>query len=123
MKTTETTPGWAYYDGDCGICSGSAVRHRRLFERLGFKVAPFQSPGVREKLGLSPDAPFTQMWLITPKGEILGGADALVHLSRKVWWGWPFFLVSQLPGAKPVYRVIYRWFAQRRHAFGLGGKP
>ena len=122
MKIPNPTTGWAFYDAKCGICSSSAMRYRKFFQRQGFEIEAFQSPGVREKLGLSPDAPFTQMWLLTPEGKAIGGGDALIYLSRKIWWGYPFYLFSLLPGGRRLICAIYRWGAARRHGLHFGPK-
>jgi len=55
------------------------------------------------------------MKLLTAGGRIFGGADAFIHLTRAIWWAWPMFLLAQIPGAKPLMRIVYRCIARNRH--------
>ena len=58
------------------------------------------------------------MELVKSDGRILGGADAVVELARRVWWGWPLWVFAQAPGSRPLLRAAYRWIAARRHCLG-----
>ncbi len=110
--------GWLLYDGGCPFCAGWAARLEKPLTRRGFDLAPLQSPWVRECLDLPLSEPFTEMRLLTVEGRDLGGADALVHLARGIWWAWPLFAVSLLPGVRPLLRAGYRWVARDRHCRG-----
>ena len=118
-ETTENkgTPcnGWVLYDSECGICSGSAKKFEEVLKRRGFAVASLQAPWVRARLGLREDEPLTEMKVLTVRGEILGGADAVVYLSRSFWWAQPLRLLSHMPGMKRVIQHAYSWVAVNRH--------
>ena len=107
--------GWVLYDGDCAFCLGMVRRFRAVVERRGFCLAPLQTPWVRERLALPDDELLAQMLLLTSDGR-LGGADALVEIARHIWWGWPLFALSKLPGARPLLAAGYCWMARRRHS-------
>lgn len=54
------------------------------------------------------------MILELPDGRELGGANAAVVLMRYVWWLWPLWLLSRLPGMMPLFRAGYRHIAKHR---------
>ena len=124
---TEMTENMAtvFYDGDCAICTRGARRFGPLLRARGFKVLPLQTPGVPERLGVTPEKLFAEMHLAMPDGRVFAGADALLQISRHYWWAWPVYLVSFLPGVKPLTRVAYRWFARNRYCISgaCGLKP
>jgi predicted DCC family thiol-disulfide oxidoreductase YuxK len=106
---------WVLYDGDCSVCIRLARRFENVLARRGFELLPLQTPWVRERLGLSDEQLLVEMRLLFPDGKTFAGADAVVHLSRQIWWAWPLWAISRIPGAMPLLRRGYRWFANRRH--------
>lgn len=62
------------------------------------------------------------MLLLTSTGEIFGGAEALVKLSRHIYWGWPLWVLAQVPGTAALLRSAYRWVAARRDCVGKACK-
>lgn len=53
-------------------------------------------------------------------GRLLGGADALIDVTRRFWWARPFLPLARLPGVLPLLRRGYAYVAARRHcAFPL----
>ena len=61
-----------------------------------------------------------EMKFLTRDGRIFGGADAIIQITKYIWWAWPFYLVAQIPGAKPLLRHAYRILAANRHC--IAGK-
>jgi len=118
INDMEWLQGWVFYDGDCALCREFASRFEKILTRRGFDLAPFQAPWARECLDLDVSQPLVEMRLLTREGLQLGGADAIIFLSRKIWWAWPLFLVAQLPGVRRALWVGYRWIAARRHCVG-----
>jgi predicted DCC family thiol-disulfide oxidoreductase YuxK len=57
------------------------------------------------------------MKLLTADGRLFGGADAIVQITRSIWWAWPFYAIAQLPGIKKSLRTIYIRIARNRHCF------
>jgi predicted DCC family thiol-disulfide oxidoreductase YuxK len=117
-ETTEIIRGWIFYDAGCAFCSGWAECAHDVLARRGYHLAPLQAGWVRALLGLQDDAPLLEMKLFTSDGRILGGADALICIARSIWWAWPLFLLAQIPGIKPILRIIYHWMARNRHCLG-----
>src|SRR5262245_7679672 len=114
----EWLQGWVFYDGDCALCRALAGRFEKTLTRRGFDLAPLQASWARECLDLDLSEPLTEMRLLTRDGVQLGGADAILFLSRRIWWAWPLYLIAKLPGSRPVLQAGYRWMAARRHCVG-----
>jgi len=93
-------------------------RFRKLLNRHGFETAPVQAAWARARLGLESGSVPSEMIVLTPNGNTYGGADALIQISRGIWWAWPLVAVSKLPGIKPVLRALYRGVAARRNCAG-----
>jgi len=45
---------------------------------------------------------------------VFGGAAAVAEMARRVWWAWPLWAFSRLPGAMRPMHATYRWIACRR---------
>ena len=106
------------YDGECDFCCGLADSWGRLAQRAGFSLAELQAEWVCERLarnGEGTDATSDELLLLLPDDHVLGGADALVEICSHIWWGWPLWLLSRLPGVMPLLRWLYRRVAARRH--------
>ena len=116
-RETHAVRGWVLYDSDCGICTRLAWRLGNTFERRGYRLVPLQAPWVVERLGMPREKLLEEMRVLTTDGRQLGGADAVAHLARRIWWAMPLYAVSRLPGVLPLMRRGYRWFAARRHRF------
>src|SRR5436190_3098681 len=110
-KCTDTI----YYDASCGVCSTGVRRTQRWLARRGFVFEPLQGEGVAEMLATSAGEIPDEMKLRTRAGQILGGADALVYIARRIWWAWPIWLLSRIAGTMPIMRRAYRFVARRRH--------
>jgi len=110
--------GWVLYDGDCSLCLGMVDRFAGTLRRRGFDLNPLQAPWVVERLALPPDRLLEEMKVLTAGGEVIGGAEAVLYLSRAIWWAWPLYAVGRIPVMKPVLRRAYRWVAERRHCAG-----
>ncbi|MHC4446970.1 MAG: thiol-disulfide oxidoreductase DCC family protein [Planctomycetota bacterium] len=111
---TTNAYGWVFYDAHCRICSGLINRLRGPLVRRGYLPVPLQRGWVQQRLGLSPQRALDEMRVLTARGEILGGTDAVVHLAKRIWWGWPLAAAAQIPGAFPALRSFYRFVARRR---------
>jgi predicted DCC family thiol-disulfide oxidoreductase YuxK len=112
------TAGWLFYDGQCPLCRAAARRFGRILARRGFGLRPLQSPGAAQRLGLDERDLIREMRLLLADGRNLGGADAVVEISRHIWWAWPLWLFSHLPGANPLLHASYRRLAAKRHCLG-----
>jgi predicted DCC family thiol-disulfide oxidoreductase YuxK len=111
--------GWVFYDGDCTFCTSLARRFEPMLLRRGFHCAALQEPWVSLLLGLSREELLTELRVRTTAGKILGGADALIHVARHIWWAWPIFALAQIPSPRDLFRAAYRWLALRRHCLAV----
>jgi predicted DCC family thiol-disulfide oxidoreductase YuxK len=123
MTTTLASFDTIYYDASCGVCSAGVRRSKRLLEKRGFVFEPLQGEGVAQMLGLLDGEIPDEMKLRTRGGQILGGADALLCIARRIWWAWPAWLVLRVPGAMPVFRAGYRLFARNRRRISGACRP
>jgi predicted DCC family thiol-disulfide oxidoreductase YuxK len=104
-----TTNGGAevYYDAECSFCVGTARLVERALTRRQIRLLPLQTLGT-----------FDEMRLRLEDGSVVGGADAVVDLARRIWWAWPVWVVSWVPGAMPIMRATYQWIARHRGCAG-----
>ena len=118
--TDTTVPNAAclFYDGECRFCCESVRRLEPILHRRGFVFRPLQSPEARQRFGSSDHALLPEMRLSLADGRNLGGADAVVEIARRIWWTWPLWLFSRLPGARPFLHAVYRVIAANRHCLG-----
>lgn len=110
--------GWVLYDHLCPHCCAWARRVEPILSRRGFDLAPLQSPWLSECLDCDLYNTPDEMKVLTRHGRLLGGADALLFLARKIWWAWPFWLFACLPGMRPALRWGYRRMAANRYCHG-----
>jgi predicted DCC family thiol-disulfide oxidoreductase YuxK len=107
--------GWVLFDGDCSLCTASARFFSHTLSRHGFTFAPLQTAWVRRRLNLPEGEPPKEMRLLLANGDAPGGADAILEIARRIWWGWPLFIFAKLPGIKPMLRALYRAIAANRY--------
>ena len=107
--------GWVLYDEDCRSCARWARCFRPWLARRHFELLPLQTPWVRARLGLADSRLLAEMRLLLPDGTNFGGADALIEISRRCWWTWPFRQMARVPGVRELLRRGYRRVARRRH--------
>jgi predicted DCC family thiol-disulfide oxidoreductase YuxK len=106
--------GWVFFDGDCRFCTAWARRFRGVLDARGYGLAPLQSPRVRALLNLPEAELLREMRVLTAEGALLGGAEAVVHLARRIWWAWPLYALAQLPGMNAVLASAYGRLAAHR---------
>ncbi len=122
-KGRRAARGWVFFDGSCGFCRSLARRFRSTLEKRGFGLAPLQDPRVAVLLALPPSALLQEMRVLTPAGEVLGGAQAVAFLAGQIWWAWPVHAAARLPGMESLLRAGYRWVADRRHGCSCALAP
>jgi predicted DCC family thiol-disulfide oxidoreductase YuxK len=113
-KGSRAARGWVFFDRDCRVCTSLARRFRRTLEARGFGLAALQDPRAQALLSLPPAELLREMRVATSRGEIYGGAAAVVYLARQIWWAWPLYAAAKLPGAMRLLDAGYRWFADHR---------
>ena len=111
---THSTAGWVLYDETCGVCSRWVPFWAPTLARLGLTVTPQQAPWVVARLGLSPDAVLRDIVLLFNDGRQLAGADVYRYVMRNIWWAYPLYLLSIVPGLRQLFDLGYRVFADNR---------
>ena len=104
-----------YYDGDCRLCAGTARRLERVLRRRHLALIPLQRPGAAAVLDVNEDLLLDEMRLRLDDGSVLGGANAVVEIARRIWWAWPLWALSRAPGVMPLLHPMYRWVARNRY--------
>ncbi|HEY7188405.1 MAG TPA: DCC1-like thiol-disulfide oxidoreductase family protein [Vicinamibacterales bacterium] len=104
----------AYYDGDCRFCTALARRFEHVLARHDITLMPLQTVGAAALLGIADDRLLAEMRLRLRNGHVYGGADAVMQIARRVWWAWPLWAVTRIPGAMRPARAVYRWIANHR---------
>jgi predicted DCC family thiol-disulfide oxidoreductase YuxK len=112
--TGEPRAGWVLYDADCGICTRLARFWSPTFSRLGFETAALQSTWVPERTGLPLAELLTDVRLLETDGTLVSGPNVYRYLMRRIWWAYPFYLLSKVPGLSHAFDWGYRTFARHR---------
>ncbi len=119
--------GIVLYDDSCGFCREWVPLWKGALARRGFRIAPLQEPWVAETLGMTPEEVAEDIRLYLPKTrELVSGANAYRYVMRRIWWAYPAYLLTRVPGLGRLFDLAYRKFADNRHAFsgacGLHGR-
>jgi predicted DCC family thiol-disulfide oxidoreductase YuxK len=114
LSPDQPLSGWVLYDGDCGVCSRWVQKSRALLARLGLAIAPLQSSWVEERTGQARDALLTDIRLLLNDGSLISGADVYRYVLRRLWWAYPLYVLSVIPGLRAAFDWSYRSFARHR---------
>lgn len=107
--------GWLLYDDSCGICRRGISFWEAPLRRRGFAVAPLQEPWVRSRLEALDVPPVDDFHLLLASGSLITGSDAYRFAMRSIWWAYPAYALSLLPGVRSLFDATYRWLARHRH--------
>jgi predicted DCC family thiol-disulfide oxidoreductase YuxK len=106
--------GWILYDAACSSCSDLAHRFENFFAARGFRFEPLQREWVQQRLNLTKEKALEEMRVLTSKGEVFGGADAVILVARQIWWAAPLAWLARWPLVHASLQRLYRWVAARR---------
>lgn len=106
--------GWVCFDRDCATCVWLARRFRSALEKRGFGLAALQDPRVALLFRMPEEELLREIRVVTSEGKFYGGADAVLYLAEQIWWAWPLYALSRLPGMRSLLRAGYRSFAFHR---------
>jgi len=106
--------GWVLYDSQCGVCSRWIPFWASTLRRIGLDIAPLEAPWVAERTGLTLDVLLTDLRLLHVDGQFTIGADVYRYVMRRLWWAWPFYVLSIAPLGRPMFDSGYRMFATHR---------
>src|ERR1700733_15264264 len=98
---TKKAPSFAavFYDADCACCVNVARRFGRVLGRRRRELMPLHALGARCRRGLPDDQRLDEMRVRLANGTVFGDAAAVAEIARRIWWAWPFWAFSRLPGA------------------------
>lgn len=124
----QSSKAWLLYDRDCGFCKRWVERFRPYLERHGYAFTALQSDWVREHYSaLSEEELLKAMRVLErPRCRNEGdggqhidyaGGNALIHISRYIWWLWPVWLFGQVWPCSAMIRWVYRLVARNRMFF------
>ena len=119
--------GIVLYDGSCGFCAEWVPFWEGTLAKRGFRIAPLQEPWVTEAPGMQPERIAEDIRLYVPATrEVVSGANVYRQVMQRIWWAYPLFLLTRIPGLRSLFDLAYRRFADNRHAFskscGLHGR-
>jgi predicted DCC family thiol-disulfide oxidoreductase YuxK len=115
--------GWLFFDAECNFCIRIARWVAPILARRGFAVAPLQDPRVGALLGMSRHELMRELRFLLSDGAQYGGADAVVAVSREIWWAQPLVWFSKIPGAMSLLHSGYRWVAGQRSCAAVSCQP
>ncbi|HEY1921165.1 MAG TPA: DCC1-like thiol-disulfide oxidoreductase family protein [Tepidisphaeraceae bacterium] len=98
------------YDARCGMCTWAMRRNAAFLKRLGYQYRPLQDVQFQR----AQPGDFRELLVLTPDNDLLGGADALLHIVGGVPIAWPIVRLLQHRRIIPVIRRAYRWVADHR---------
>ncbi len=106
--------GWILYDADCGLCYRGVGAFRDLLRHYGFEIAPLQAEWVQSRVRLKKEDLLQDVRLLLRDGDVISGANVYREIMRRIWWAWPWFVLSRAPGLRQVFDWAYRSFARNR---------
>jgi predicted DCC family thiol-disulfide oxidoreductase YuxK len=107
--------GWILYDGRCGFCIRWVHLWEKVVERRGFALKDLQSARDDGSLNVPQESLLDDIRVLTREGDLVSGAEAYLHVARRIWWAWPFYALFSLPGFNSVLWWGYRWFNRNRY--------
>lgn len=112
---TPQAAGWILYDDSCGFCRRWMPFWEDALRRRGYGIAPLQAEWVQARLEVPPERLLDDLHLLLADGTHLAGAAVYRHAMRRIWWTWPIYIFSILPGCRSLFDLGYRKFARNRH--------
>ena len=106
---------FVFYDSHCGLCTRSAFGLKRLdwFNRL--KLVDYHDEHARRIT--APELRFEDLDNVVhiklPDGRTMTGFRAFRHIARFLPLLWPVMILSYLPGATVIGKMIYKRISSR----------
>ena len=109
--------GTLFFDGACGMCTRSRDFLLTLNRTGELHTEPLQTPGLADRLGVTPDRLMERIWWLDSSGTVCGGAEAAnAAVAAALGTRLPL-LVYRIPGMRSVQEAVYRWVADHRYRF------
>jgi len=103
-----------FYDHSCSMCVGVTGWLSKIDHKKQFKLEPYQHSEILKNYPqIDPADCEKQIYIITDRGKVMRGADAMLEIWRKTGH-WSSFIPSILRNppfiwlARPIYRFIAR---------------
>ncbi|MBK8915746.1 MAG: DUF393 domain-containing protein [Phycisphaerales bacterium] len=109
--------GTVLYDGACGFCRAWVPRWAGVLRRRGLIIDTLQSARDSLGRGVEPADWFSDLRIVLHDATHIRGADAYRFALRRIWWGFPLYLLAVTPGLRRLFDRGYRAFAN--HRFGV----
>jgi len=75
--------------------------------KRGFAIAPLQSEWVQQKLEAQPADLLQDLRLLLVDGGQVRGADVYRYVMRRIWWAYPFYVLSVTPLFRRLSRLNF----------------
>ncbi len=106
--------GRLFYDDECSVCRTWISRWKPTLGRRGFTIEPLQSDLAARQFGLDRAELLKNVRLVSNDGTRLEGAGVYRYLMKRIWWTYPLYIFSILPGARALFDSCYRFIADHR---------
>jgi predicted DCC family thiol-disulfide oxidoreductase YuxK len=111
------TAGTLFFDGACGMCTRSRDLLLRFNRTGNVQTETLQSPGVAERLGITPASLLESIRWLDASGAVYSGAEAAnAAFSAAVGTRIPL-AIYRIPGIRFIEEAVYRWIAAHRSRF------
>jgi predicted DCC family thiol-disulfide oxidoreductase YuxK len=111
------TAGTLFFDGACGMCTRSRDLLLRFNRTGNVQTETLQSPGVAERLGITPASLLESTRWLDASGAVYSGAEAAnAAFSAAVGTRIPL-AIYRIPGIRFIEEAVYRWIAAHRYRF------
>ena len=111
--------GWVLCDDSCGFCRRWVPFWAATLSKRGFMIAPLQSEWAVKRLTTPKDDLLSDLRLLLADGTEVRGADVYRHAMRRIWWAYPFYILSIVPLLRGIFDWSYRVFANNRYHVSL----
>lgn len=115
MKESTSPAGWILFDNSCGFCRKWVPFWEPVLKKHGFLTVPLQDPWAQEKSGATMEELMREMYLVLADGSVRIGPDAYREAMKRIWWAWPLYALSLVPGLRRLFDAAYRTFARNRY--------
>ena len=104
------------YDADCGFCCRVIRGFGAALVRRGLAPVPLQAALLRCHLEADwPGGRPQEMVFVEASGRCLAGVEAILAISRHLWWACWLPAAARVPGVRRVLNAGYRWVSENRH--------
>lgn len=103
------------YDGECSFCRKQIMRIGRRAPAETFEFVPLQNADLIDRFPqLYGEDLESALHVIETDGTIHAADAAVYRIARRVpgWSRWTW--LYHVPGARPLFRFVYRWISSHR---------